>query len=116
MTYTFDSAVVSDLHKDAYGFRPAQDFWVEWNCADNDARQKIWDDLLCALQHAMDVEREAEKQAIARFETRLANLMHSGTTRERVIAALVDAEDCAGDMEYFCFRMGLPYHYFQSAA
>jgi hypothetical protein len=47
------------------------------------------------------------------FEDRVANLMHTSTNRQRVIAWLMDAEGANGDYEYFCFTQGLPYGYFK---
>jgi hypothetical protein len=60
--------------------------------------------------------RAAESRAIVEFEDRVANLMHTGTNRERVIAWLMDAEGANGDFEYFCFCVGLPYGYFRKVA
>ena len=56
MNYTFDEREVSDLHKDAYGFRPSYDYWREWELADNDEKQRLWDDLINALQWAIENE------------------------------------------------------------
>jgi hypothetical protein len=58
--------------------------------------------------------KEAEAEAIVAFEDRVANLMHTGTNRERIIAWLMDAEGANGDHEYFCFTQGLPYGYFNT--
>ena len=44
--YTFCDETVSDLHKDAWGHRPSNSFWFYWNCGTDDAKQKIWDDLI----------------------------------------------------------------------
>jgi hypothetical protein len=52
MPYTYDDMSVSDLHKDAFGFRPSETFWQEWELSNPDARQQIWDDLIRALQWA----------------------------------------------------------------
>lgn len=43
MNYTFDERSVSDLHKDAYGFRPGESFWTEWQASDMDGKQALWD-------------------------------------------------------------------------
>lgn len=36
-------SIVSDLHKDAYGFRPVQSFWTEWNLLDDAGKMEMWD-------------------------------------------------------------------------
>jgi hypothetical protein len=50
MEYTFVEREVSDLHKDAYGFRPSYDFWREWELSDNDGKQAIWDGMIDSLE------------------------------------------------------------------
>lgn len=54
MEYTFDERCVSDLHKDAFGFRPNHDFWREWELSDNDGKQVIWDSLIEVLRFTND--------------------------------------------------------------
>lgn len=49
MEFTFNELEISDLHKDAYGFRPNQDFWREWELSDDLGKQEIWDQLLDCL-------------------------------------------------------------------
>ena len=49
MKYTFDELSVSDLHKDAYGFRPSESFWREWQASDNDGKQELWDSMIDVL-------------------------------------------------------------------
>ena len=110
-TYTFDEDSVSDLHKDAYGFRPSQSWWYGWDHASDEGKQHQWDSMLAALERANEEDREREARAIKVFEDRVTNLMHSGTTQERVITWLIDASDANGDVEYFEYLNGLPYGY-----
>ena len=49
MNYTFDELSVSDLHKDAYGFRPSESFWQEWTLANDDEKQYLWDSMIDVL-------------------------------------------------------------------
>ena len=57
--YTFCDNTVSDLHKDAWGHRPSSSFWFYWNCGTDDAKQKIWDDLIDDM-----VKNDAEEARI----------------------------------------------------
>ncbi len=116
MAYTFDENIVSDLHKDAFGFRPSQSWWYGWTHASDEGKQHEWDHMLKALERANEEDREREDRAIKAFEDRVANLIHSGTNRERVIAWLIEAEDVSGDVDHFCYKHGLPYSYFRKAA
>lgn len=115
--YTFDSNVVSDLHKDAYGFRPDQQFWGSWNSADNNERQRIWDNLLISLDAELEREREAEQRAVEQFETRLSQMILSGAgDRATAIERMHCQYQTQGDLEYLCFRLNLPYNYLKTAA
>ena len=48
--YDFDEQTLSDLHKDARGFRPRSElFWATWATQDADGKQAIWDGLIREL-------------------------------------------------------------------
>jgi hypothetical protein len=99
------------MYKDAYGVRPRGIDTSNWSEAEFMAEF----DMLAKIIDAEYIARkEAEAEAIVAFEDRVANLMHTGTNRERIIAWLMDAEGANGDHEYFCFTQGLPYGYFNT--
>ena len=50
----YDQNLVSDLHKEAYGFRPSEAFWLRWKQASEATRQEIWDDLLVQLERELE--------------------------------------------------------------
>lgn len=109
--YTFDENLISDLHKDAYGFRPSESFWATFAAFNPMQKQALWDSMLADLDRAIKEDEELEKAAIIKFESRIDNLMHDGTNRKAVVAWFVDAEDCYGDVEHFEFLNGLPFGY-----
>ena len=100
-----------DMYKDAYGVRPRGVDTSGWSEADFMAE---FDTLAKVIDAEYIARKEAEARAIDSFEDRVANLMHTGTNRERIIAWLMDAEGANGDHEYFCFTQGLPYGYFNT--
>jgi hypothetical protein len=102
-----------DMYKDAYGVRPRWIDTTKWTLADFDAE---FASLATAIEQAEVERKAAEAEAIVKFEDRVLNLMHTGTCRERVIAWLMDAEGANGDVDYFCFCVGLPYGYFRKTA
>ena len=102
-----------DMYKDAYGVRPR---WIDTTAWTLEMFEAEFASLATAIEQAERERREAESRAVAEFEDRVANLMHTGTCRERVIAWLMDAEGANGDSEYFAFTQGLPYGYFRKAA
>jgi len=102
-----------DMYKDAYGVRPRGIDTSTWTL---DQFEAEFESLQKAINANYEQEQEAQARAIVEFEDRVANLMHTGTNRERVIAWLMDAEGANGDFEYFCYTQGLPYGYFRKAA
>lgn len=110
--YTFDDDLVSDFHKDAYGFRPSESFWSWWSTATPEEKQKEWESLGRAMQ-----SREAEQQAadayhIERFENRLKTLLECGARNEAMALRWLDeAYETQGDWEYLEFNLGLPYKF-----
>ena len=115
MNYTFDSNIVSDLHKDAYGRRPSDSFWSQWTDASDAEKQTIWDGLLRSLEISMEIEQEAEQRAIERFEALVrVNIDAGAKDRETALRWIMDASVCNGDWEYLCYTHGLPYKYFNA--
>jgi hypothetical protein len=112
--FTFDEDTVSDLHKDAYGFRPSQSWWYGWTHATDTEKQSNWDSMVEAMARSEKYRVECEKHAVKEFEAAVLKIMESGAkTREGALDWVMDASGCNGDWEYFCFRHGLPYQYFK---
>ena len=110
MKYTWDTNLLSDLHKDALGFRPSREFFEVWEFADADIRQAIWDDLIEELDEAMAREKEEQQLAIAEFEHRvMETIRHGAGDRKTAIRWIVDGLDVDGDYSYACYKLGLPY-------
>lgn len=113
--YTFDGNIVSDLHKDAYGYRPGEYFWAEWNNSSDADKQHIWDRLIQELQLLMELEAEQEIDAINTFELEIANALDLGApSREDAVRWIVDgmnlsAVDVMYGSDYICHLKGLPY-------
>lgn len=115
MAYTFDSDSISDLHKDAFGMRPGQAFWQNWDAATDDQRQEEWDFLLRALERNIEEERIREAEAAARFERRVEETITMGAgDRETALQWIMDADD-ASDTEHLCWINGLSFNYFNKA-
>jgi len=115
-TYTFDENILSDLFKEIYGFRPRGMFWDSWESADNDGKQKIWDDLCESHEQEMERQREADLLAIADFENNIDILVSLGAgDRLTAIRWFVEGLEITKDdlwygTDYICHCLGLPYH------
>ena len=117
MTYTFDNDTISDLYKDANGFRPGPYFWDRWVAMTDDEKQATWDDLCETLECEVAREKEMEKRAIVEFEQRVLKTIEFGAAdRETAIRWMMDQAEVNGDYEYFCWTQNLPYGYFQKVA
>jgi len=113
--YTFDETIVSDLHKDAYGFRPTAGWWDCWNYQDNAGKQAAWNTLLDDLEQANDREAQEQIAAINAFELEIANALDVGArSREDAVRWIVQGLDLDDvDLMYggsaICYLKGLPY-------
>ena len=115
--YTYDEDTVSDLHKDAFGFRPSQNWWADWQSMTPVAKQMEWDSLLETLERTVAEDREQEARAVVAFEEFVTRTMKVGASdREAALRWIMESSDCDGDWEYLCFKHGLPYSYFKKVA
>ena len=111
--YTFDAHIVSDLHKDAYGYRPREYFWAEWHAADDAGKQRIWDELFADLGESIEQEKRSQELSIAALEQRIQQILDTvlGSTRADAIRYLDEAYDCRGDISFLEYHLGVPYGY-----
>jgi hypothetical protein len=113
--YTFDESIVSDLHKDTYGFRPDSAFWSNWNVSSDAGKQYIWDCLLEAFAHTIEINANEDIAAINDFELEIANTIDLGaTSREVAIRWIIESmglteTDLVYGGSYVCFLKKLPY-------
>ena len=115
--YTYDENTVSDLHKDAFGFRPSQCWWEQWKSNTPAEKQVEWDYLIKAMEASFDEEKERESRAVVEFEIQVGRCRENGAkSREMALRWIMEASGADGDWEYFCFLNGLPYHYFKKVA
>lgn len=115
MAYTYDEQILSDLHKDARGFRPRDGFWRHWNESTQDEKQAIWDGLCTEVEHEIKQERERHDAATADFERRILAIQECmRCDRPAAIRAYVESLDLGDNVNfygasYICWEAGLPY-------
>jgi hypothetical protein len=111
VTYNFDENTLSDLHKDARGFRPRSDaFWARWNEADNDGKQAIWDGLIVELDASLKAEKAAEQHALHDFDVLVEKTIeHGAGDRETALRWLTqgDTFDHSQDVESWVWAQGI---------
>jgi hypothetical protein len=109
---TYDEDTVSDLYKNAYGFRPHQAFWTVWSTSTPDEKQAMWDDLLSALDSTIAENERQQAEAIAKFEALINSFIEVGADDAKTAFRwLFQASSAKGDHEYFEYLSGLPYGY-----
>jgi hypothetical protein len=114
-TYTFDESIVSDLHKDARGYRPIAGWWQMWNALGDAEKQNVWDDLCAEHSAEMDRERHAQNMASIALHQRIQGVMLLGAKDEvQALKWIMEAEEFSDfDLQYgpsyFCFHFGLSY-------
>ena len=111
--FTFDENLVSDLYKDAYGFRPSGSFWLSWEEASDLRRQEIWNDLLDEAARVLAEQKRAQMNACVDLEQRILALLdaNQGSTRADAIQYLLKEYDCGDWVEHLEYELGVPYGY-----
>lgn len=74
-TYTFDLQIISDLHKDARGYRPRGYNFSTWS---NDDIQEFWDMLLAELVENNLQKAVSEGEAEATFASLIVKTIELG--------------------------------------
>lgn len=111
--YTYDDSLYSDLHKDAYGFRPSYFSNALWDGLNPDDKQIEWDHLVKVSNERYENEKREQEQASHDLEIRIQNLLSSGAKdRNMAIRWLDEAFETNGDYEYLCYKLNVPYGYF----
>lgn len=116
MAYTFDSNIVSDLHKDARGFRPSEYFWEEWDQCGDDNRQAMWDNLINEFNNTVAAERDSQVAALENFRVQIKAMRKLGAETERqAIKWIFHAENLDRyDLQYgadaVAYHFGLAYN------
>jgi hypothetical protein len=110
---TYDESIISDLHKDAYGFRPSQYWWQEWKASDEDGKQAIWDYLCEAVDAEIAAQKVRDEEALQDFEARVEQTIQLGAPdRDTAILWIVDSLELSENdlwygAEYVCHRLHL---------
>jgi len=113
--FTYDASIVSDLHKDARGYRPSSDFWAMWNEALPAGKQLIWDNLIEDFDAEQANEKRMQDLAIHNFENEVADCLALGAKdRKTAIKWIVQGlnlsqSDLVYGGSFVCHKIGLPY-------
>ena len=108
--FTFDDQTVSDLHKDARGFRPHAAFMEGWNSSDDENKQAIWDGLIRELERHQAWEARMERKALLEFHDTLELLIEAGAGDRQTALRWMTSEETfhhSQDVEHWVFNQGI---------
>jgi len=111
MKHTFDEQSLSDLHKDARGYRPRSEFfWASWSEATNDGKQAIWDNLCDEMVESQEAEARLEQACVEEFKALIEQTIGYGAPdRETALRWITDHETFhnSQDVEHFVWDRGI---------
>ena len=115
MAYTFADELISDLHKDAYGFRPSQRFFDDWAEYTPAEKQETWDSLIATMEYNQKEEERIEAANLVEFRKQVAATMKfCDCNWKKAVEFLADAEgddiNCDQDFDYFLWKQGIGYN------
>ena len=108
--FTYSNDIISDLHKDVYGYRPREAFWADWDNCTPAEKQKTWDEYCNALEANAIQEAVQEAADVAKFEDRVQDVIAIGAgNRTTALKWIVEQETFyhSQDVEHFVWQQGI---------
>lgn len=106
--------LISDLHKDARGFRPSGDWMEMFNGSDEQVQEEIWNNLCKELEENEALQKEVEEDALYSFRAAvrltmdMVNCKWNDAVRHLCIAEGEDP-DCDQGFDHFLWKNDLGY-------
>ena len=113
MAFTYSDDIISDLHKDARGYRPREAFMEMWNESTPETKQDVWDMLCEEMEISMKEQEAAEATALVEFRKLLRSVMDTAACDWKVaLRYLADGEnlDVNFELDYFLWNQGIGYN------
>ena len=102
--------MISDLHKDARGYRPSQYFWEGWKELSDEGQKEIFDMLAEELKIREQDEREMEQRAIEKFKARIADVIKLGAGNRTTALRWITSQEKfyhSQSVEHFVWEQGI---------
>ena len=102
--------IISDLHKDARGYRPSQYFWEGWEELSDEGQKEIFGMLAEELKIREQDEREMEQRAIKTFEARIADVIKLGAGNRQTALRWITSQEKfyhSQSVEHFVWEQGI---------
>ncbi|MAA57253.1 MAG: hypothetical protein CL855_02080 [Cryomorphaceae bacterium] len=114
MAFCFDDNLISDLHKDVYGFRPRQGFMQKWNGMNKVHKQLLWDELCDTLDENIKADGVQAAEALVNLRKNIRSKMNSLKCNWKLALRLLIVNErcdpeCDQDFGYALWRMDIGY-------
>ena len=111
MEFTFDENILSDLHKDARGYRPYSIFMEYWDAMSNEEKQHQWNALVEEVEFSISEEKAREAEAVEAFKMLIQTYIVAGAADEKTALRWMSTGEeqfCnAMDVEHFVWKAGI---------
>ena len=114
--YTYSDDLISDLHKDAWGHRPSQSFFLRWEESSKDEKEAIWNNLIDDMvkNDAEEARLKAENASI--LAKRIKETCKLGAKNYRTaIKWILEADELEEDWLYeggfLCYQFNIEYRH-----
>jgi len=110
-TYTYSDELISDLHKDALGYRPSSRFFEKWETYSSAEKQDEWDYLCDGLEESIAREKEEAALAVSEFNHRVLETIRYGAGDEETALRWMTQDETymnhSQDAEGWVYNQGL---------
>jgi predicted Fe-S protein YdhL (DUF1289 family) len=109
--YTFADELFSDMHKDAFGFRPSADSSQNWKNMSDDDKQLVWDNMQCIIEEDIKVEQRERECEVTKFKESLVKVTAIAGSEIKALRWLTEEENFENDqdIEHWLYMSGLLY-------
>lgn len=97
--------LISDLHKDALGYRPSAEWTRDFNSKSHSEKVRIWESLQADVETSIDRDRAVEEKALTAFKALLISAIEVGAAD--FATALRWVMDDETDLEFFLYKHGI---------
>jgi predicted Fe-S protein YdhL (DUF1289 family) len=107
MEFTFDENILSDLHKDARGFRPSASYMMNWNAMSDADKQTTWNNLVEEVERSIDEDKAREAEAVENFKKLIQIYVDNGAADEETALRWLTSEEefkHEQDIEHFAWK------------
>ena len=110
MQFTYDDSLISDLHKDCWGFRPSVYYMSTWKAMTPEQKQEEWDYMSNHVEKSLRQEEEAEQKTYDAWNASISNIADTaGVSWAEAIRYDMGIKNASDDIGYYCYQLGLSY-------